>query len=69
MLNAPEQWGEDNAQKPGSRVHSNGIDGIVNLDPDHGRRGDQVERAGNDPEKSGSQRVKHIAARADADHA
>ena len=50
-------------------MHSNGIDGIVNLDLDHGGRGDQVERAGNDPEKSGSQRVKQIAPRADADHA
>ena len=49
-------------------MHSNGIDGIVNLDLDHGGRADQVERAGYDPEKSGSQRVKHIAPRADADH-
>ena len=65
----PKQGGEDYAQKSGASVHGNCIDGIVNLDLNHGCRGDQVERTGNDSEKSSRQRVEHIAPGANADHA
>ena len=50
-------------------MHSNCIYRIIYLDLDHGGRGDQIESAGNDSEKSSRQWVKHIASTADTDHA